>query len=319
MTRQFLCGLLFALTLTGISAASAQSINQQSIQQQLQQGTLFLRGRYVCTIPTAVRTKVTTPQKHGKQPRVIYSTRKGSTSCDLSFDSQGKLNTPAEKGPLALSAVQIDRVQFESMAVVLQTERWLIVKEDSASEPSTIQLQPPAHLQITIALNPAQPETLQAALKTIFSPSLAQSLSAETPQKRDIDLASLPVLAIQPGQKPKASPYPIGLPHKGAAMLTDSESHLPITAPSPAYLAEPQYTRQARKHKIQGTCDIQLIVSKDGFPEHIRIIKSLSDGLDQRAIAAVSQYRFHPATKNGKPVAVQLAVVVKFHLFHRIW
>src|SRR5580698_2238424 len=38
-------------------------------------------------------------------------------------------------------------------------------------------------------------------------------------------------------------------------------------------------------------------------------------GLDERAVAAVSQYTFQPATKDGSPVSVQLNVEVNFQIF----
>jgi TonB family protein len=38
-------------------------------------------------------------------------------------------------------------------------------------------------------------------------------------------------------------------------------------------------------------------------------------GLDQKAIEAVQQWRFQPATKDGRPVAVQISVEVSFKLY----
>ena len=38
-------------------------------------------------------------------------------------------------------------------------------------------------------------------------------------------------------------------------------------------------------------------------------------GLDGKAIEAVRNWRFQPALKDGKPVAVQIAVEADFHLF----
>ena len=35
-------------------------------------------------------------------------------------------------------------------------------------------------------------------------------------------------------------------------------------------------------------------------------------GLDEKAIAAVSQWKFEPALKDGRPVPVQINVEVKF-------
>jgi protein TonB len=36
---------------------------------------------------------------------------------------------------------------------------------------------------------------------------------------------------------------------------------------------------------------------------------------DEKAIDAVKTWRFKPATLNGKPVAVQVAVEIEFHLY----
>jgi protein TonB len=38
-------------------------------------------------------------------------------------------------------------------------------------------------------------------------------------------------------------------------------------------------------------------------------------GLDEKALAAVKQYRFRPAMENGKPVLVELNVEVTFTVF----
>jgi len=38
-------------------------------------------------------------------------------------------------------------------------------------------------------------------------------------------------------------------------------------------------------------------------------------GLDEKAIEAVKKWRFVPAMKDGKPVAVQVNVEVNFHLY----
>jgi protein TonB len=55
-------------------------------------------------------------------------------------------------------------------------------------------------------------------------------------------------------------------------------------------------------------------VTPDGSVENPKVIKSLSEGLDKQAIKAVSQWRFDPATKDGKPVAVQMDVYLTFQL-----
>jgi TonB family protein len=88
-----------------------------------------------------------------------------------------------------------------------------------------------------------------------------------------------------------------------------------VSAPKPIYDPEPEYSEEARKAKYQGTCVLLLIVGPDGLPRDIRVTNTLGLGLDEKAIETVRKWRFEPARKDGKPVAVQIAVQVNFHLY----
>jgi protein TonB len=60
----------------------------------------------------------------------------------------------------------------------------------------------------------------------------------------------------------------------------------------------------------QGSVLLWLVVAPNGRPRNIRVQRSLGMGLDEKAIEAVSQWRFQPATLNGQlPVAVQMTQV----------
>jgi TonB family protein len=58
-----------------------------------------------------------------------------------------------------------------------------------------------------------------------------------------------------------------------------------------------------------------MIVGADGKPRDIRVQRGLGMGLDQKAIEAVKQWKFDPATKDGRAVAVQINVEVSFKLY----
>jgi TonB family protein len=71
----------------------------------------------------------------------------------------------------------------------------------------------------------------------------------------------------------------------------------------PVVISEPptaQYTREARKKKIQEAVTISLLVTEEGLPADIHIVKGLGHGLDENAIDTAGQYRFRPATLDGK-------------------
>jgi TonB family protein len=88
-----------------------------------------------------------------------------------------------------------------------------------------------------------------------------------------------------------------------------------VSAPKPLYAPDPEYSEEARKAKYQGTCVLWLVVGPDGRARDIRIARSLGLGLDEKAIEAVKNWKFEPAMKDGKPVAVQINVEVSFRLY----
>ena len=88
-----------------------------------------------------------------------------------------------------------------------------------------------------------------------------------------------------------------------------------ITKPTIIHKVEPKYTKAAERAKIEGSVKLSIIISTKGRAENdIKIDESLDPGLDANAIAAVRQWRFNPATKDGKPVRVYATIVVLFHL-----
>jgi len=81
------------------------------------------------------------------------------------------------------------------------------------------------------------------------------------------------------------------------------------------YAPDPEYSEEARKSKYQGVVVLWLIVGPDGRPRDMKVLRALGMGLDQKAIEAVRQWKFEPAMKDGKPVAVQINVEVNFRLY----
>ena len=88
-----------------------------------------------------------------------------------------------------------------------------------------------------------------------------------------------------------------------------------VTAPRPLKTPNPHYSKQARKSKYQRTVVLWLVIGPDGLPHNIRVQRSLGLGLDEEAIKAVRTWRFQPATREGKPVAVHINIEVNFRLY----
>ena len=111
---------------------------------------------------------------------------------------------------------------------------------------------------------------------------------------------------VGPSHGPGGGPGPSGIYPAG---------RMGVTVPEAIYSPEPSFSEEARQAKAQGVVVLLLVVGKDGHPYNIRLGQSLGMGLDEKAIEAVSRWRFRPATLNGQPVATQIAVQVDFHLY----
>jgi protein TonB len=75
-----------------------------------------------------------------------------------------------------------------------------------------------------------------------------------------------------------------------------------------------EYTDEARRRGITGDVVLEIVVRRDGSVGDVTILQGRGAGLDQRAVAAVRQWRFSPARRRGEPVDVIVEVAVEFTL-----
>lgn len=87
-----------------------------------------------------------------------------------------------------------------------------------------------------------------------------------------------------------------------------------VSAPAVLAKVEPEYSEEARKAKFQGTVMLYIEVDENGKPKNLRVVRPLGLGLDEKAIEAVSKWKFRPGFKDGKPVTVAATVEVNFRL-----
>jgi protein TonB len=74
------------------------------------------------------------------------------------------------------------------------------------------------------------------------------------------------------------------------------------------------YTEEARRANVIGDVLMEVVVRADGTVGSARVTRGLGFGLDERAAAAVRQWRFAAARRAGVPVDVVVEVAMEFNL-----
>jgi len=77
---------------------------------------------------------------------------------------------------------------------------------------------------------------------------------------------------------------------------------------------EPGYTKEARKHQVEGTVILRCVFRSSGKVTDITVIQGLPDGLTERAIKAAKKIKFKPAMKDGHPVSWWMQLEYNFNL-----
>ena len=85
--------------------------------------------------------------------------------------------------------------------------------------------------------------------------------------------------------------------------------------PVPIHFANPEFSEEARRNKIQGTVFVSVLVNEEGIPIDPRLEKGLGHGLDEKALEAALEYRFKPSTRDGAPVEARITIEMNFHLY----
>ncbi|MES2393402.1 MAG: energy transducer TonB, partial [Acidobacteriota bacterium] len=88
-----------------------------------------------------------------------------------------------------------------------------------------------------------------------------------------------------------------------------------VSKPDLLYAPDPEFSEEARRAKFSGNVLVYLWVDEHGNPSHVRVVRGIGMGLDEKAVEAVRQYKFKPAMLHGKPVKVDMNVEVDFRIF----
>jgi TonB family protein len=95
-------------------------------------------------------------------------------------------------------------------------------------------------------------------------------------------------------------------------LFVGSKTFEVVKVPVLIHRVQPVYPVAARKARIEGIVIMEGIVTASGGVEEVRVLQSVDPLLDAAAVRAVQQWKYEPATLEGKPVRVCLTLTAAF-------
>ena len=102
----------------------------------------------------------------------------------------------------------------------------------------------------------------------------------------------------------------------GSAGAQPAPTPPPATPPAVATYVQAEYPQAARDAGREAAVDLEIVIGPDGLVRDARVVTPVGDGFDEAALAAVRQFVFTPATKDGQPVAARIQYRYTFKLEH---
>ena len=95
-----------------------------------------------------------------------------------------------------------------------------------------------------------------------------------------------------------------------------------VNRPKPKFQPAAEFSDQARKEirkkhikDFNAVSVVSFVLDESGRPKNPCLKEAAGLGLDEQAAKALMQYKFDPATKDGKPVPMRLTVEISFRIF----
>lgn len=96
------------------------------------------------------------------------------------------------------------------------------------------------------------------------------------------------------------------------AELKNAAASGDLTAPEALRKVDPAYPLELIRTQIEGKVTLYAVIHSDGSVGDVRVLNSVDERLDEYARAALSRWRFRPATKAGAAVALEAVVSIPF-------
>jgi TonB family protein len=235
------------------------------------------------------------------------------------YDAKGNLLSGGTEGPWTLDGgLQVARIQLFPDKLDIEGRRRLFVYDQSrnAMRPFEVKEKDRPKVRIEIGLDAplTSVDQADAAIHRVFISNETELIDSAPEYWRSFLIEQY----RKPGSDKKAEGEAQQLPTASSPekpIRLDKAQLQNATPPKAISSPEPDYSSEAKRFNVQGTMVLGVVIDKEGRLTQPRIIRPIGLGLDEKAIAGTRKWKFKPATLNGQPVAVEMAIEISFNLY----
>jgi len=226
-----------------------------------------------------------------KYKNQVLALRSPFTASDQKFDSAGHpVNAAPNSGWLLYGGIYIEKLSLSPDTLRLEGRRAALTADKNNGQPMLVRFSKTQRIEIHLDQPLKSLDDAEAVMGRVFFPS-ADAANRAWPELRRVD---------------------DNTPDDQINHVGDGTS-----PPRPTYTPEPEFSEEALRARFQGTVLLKVVVSKTGNIVRIKLQRFLGKGLDENAMEELKSWRFEPATRQGKPVAVEMNIEVAFHLYSK--
>jgi TonB family protein len=268
-----------------LSAFEVRKVNLSKHKLEIEADRYGLH--YFGALPYEDETKSFDQVKISKKPVHITIEREVIVIPKVKKEKKKKEATPQE-----LAAAQSLKTRDAAAAVAAP----------GAVQPATPAATPAAAAETNEALAAISPAhsamVMNKALDSIFANNIDQAMMSHLPEYWQEYFVS----------KSQHRPY---MPADASIKVVGDG----VTPPQVLNSIDPSSNEYAQKFGIAGMELLRTVVDSTGVPRQIAIARPIGFGLDEKAVEAVKNSHFRPATLNGQPVPVVVDLVVTFRIY----
>jgi len=292
LSRATICSLL-SLTLLSIPAESQATDVERHLRDQYQGKTLLLRGFL--------------------------------SGYRLHYGATGLPDKPRSGDWTEDGFVEVGDISLSGQRLAIKAKRLFVVAGQGlgfhfvADSPKRTKRAPSLEISAELGSAGSPSEQVEAAMSRIFlttedafaelvpaywKPCVPDGLSG-----KDSDCHFSPQISVVPGV---ASTGPRNPATENTPRPAVTHVGAGVSPPGIIRQQDPKLSDAADAADVRGTVILMLVVDASGVPQNIRVVRPMGCGLDLQAVRAVGSWRFDPAEKDGRPVAVEIAVEARF-------